>query len=269
MNKLLGFLNIVALVITLIMNGLSQSDFFPTPIGELGQSRAVFFLPSAYVFAIWGVIYLGLIAFAFYQARHETIRQRVSWYFVLSCAANSIWLVFFLYNRIWESTVAMLVLLFALLMIYTRLQIGVAKVSTQEKWFVHIPFSIYLGWISVATIANFSAALFDAGFVLSFLGISADIWAVIMMSIAGILGISFIVLRHDYAYALVIVWALIGIFARPFDTPAFDVLNQLNVALVHNAALSIAIVLALALGLSAIRELIGRESTNNTKIRAT
>jgi benzodiazapine receptor len=267
MNKLLGFLNVVGLVLVLIMNGLSQSDFFPTPIGELGQSRAVFFLPAAYVFSIWGVIYLGLIAFAFYQARHEEIRQRVSWYFLLSCAANISWLFFFLYNRIWESTIAMLVLLFSLVMIYRRLEIGVRKVSSQEKWFVHVPFSVYLGWISVATIANFSAALFDAGFVLNFLGISADIWAVIMMSVAGILGISFIILRHDYAYALVIVWALIGIFVRPFDTANFAVLNALNVTLVHNAALTIAVVLGLALVLDLSRHLQGNRSSN-TRVRA-
>jgi hypothetical protein len=256
MNKLAGFLNVVALVITLFMNGFSQSDFFPNTVGELGESRAVFFLPAGYVFSIWGVIYLGLIAFTFYQARHEETRERVGWYFVLSCAANVIWLVLFLYNLIWWSTVAMLVLLFSLLMIYTHLGIGLNRVSAAEKWFVHVPFSIYLGWISVATVANFSAALYDAGFVTSMFGISADIWAVVMMLVAAALAFLFVFLRRDYAYALVIVWALVGINARSFEAPNFAPLASLNITLVDNAALIIAVLVGLAILVQLGRDLI-------------
>ncbi len=64
----LQIINIVALVLTLIMNGLSQSDIFPNTVGELGESRAIFFLPAGYVFAIWGLIYTGLIAYVIYPS---------------------------------------------------------------------------------------------------------------------------------------------------------------------------------------------------------
>ena len=121
-STLLKFSNLMALIITLVMNGLSNAPgLFPTPLGELGESRAVFFLPAGYVFAIWGVIYTLLIGFVIYQFRavaekNQTV-ERVGWWFVVSCAANIVWILLFLYNQLWLSTIAMLVLLFALIMI--------------------------------------------------------------------------------------------------------------------------------------------------------
>lgn len=255
----LQIINIVALVLTLIMNGLSQSDIFPNTVGELGESRAIFFLPAGYVFAIWGLIYTGLIAYVIYQARPSErdgqVMQSIGWWFVVSCAANIIWLVLFLYDLVWLSTVAMLALLISLLMIYIRLGIGTKSVSLAEKWAVHIPFSIYLGWISVATIANFSTALYTSGAVTSFIGINADIWASIMLIVAAVLAFAMLYFRRDIAYALVIVWASYGINARPFDTDLYDVLANLNASLVNTISLGIAISVGIgaiiALGYSA------------------
>jgi hypothetical protein len=248
-NTLLKISNLVAIIATLIMNGLSNNTaIFPQTMAELGEKRAIFFLPSGYVFAIWGVIYILLIGFVIYQFRpiateNGTV-ERVGWWFVLSCIANGTWLWLFLYDRVWLSTIAMLVLLGSLLMIYRRLQIGERKVDWQQQWAAHIPFSVYLGWISVATVANFSAALYEADQITSFLGIGADIWAVIMMTVAGILGFLMLWRKLDIAYALVIVWALIGIYARPFDTPLYDILNNLNASLVNTAAIVVAIAVA-------------------------
>lgn len=250
--------NIVALILTLIMNGVSQSDIFPNTIGELGESRAIFFLPAGYVFAIWGVIYTGLIAYVIYQARPSQrdgdVVQSIGWWFVVSCMANIIWLILFLYDLVWLSTIAMILILIALLMIYTRLGIGTKSVSLAEKWAVHIPFSIYLGWISVATVANFSTALYTSGAVTSFIGINADIWAAIMLVVAAILALGMLYFRRDIAYALVIVWASYGIYARPFDTDLYEPLANLNAGLVNTISLGIAIVVGIGaiitLGLS-------------------
>ena len=246
--SILQIANILALVLTLVMNGISQTDIFPQTVGELGESRAIFFLPAGYVFAIWGVIYTGLIAYVIYQARPSQrdgdVVKSIGWWFVISCIANIAWLVLFLYNLIWLSTVAMLVILVSLLAIYTRLEIGKKQVSTAEKWAVHIPFSIYLGWISVATIANFSTALYDSGSVTSFIGITADVWAAALMIVAAILAFAMLYFRGDIAYALVIVWATYGINARPFDTDLFTVLSSLNSNLVNSTALAIAAIVA-------------------------
>ncbi len=248
--RTLAIVNTLAFVAILAMNFLAQSaDIFPYTTTELGESRAIFFLPSGYVFAIWGVIYLGLGAYITYQLRpanyDNPIHEQISIFFIVSCIANVTWLILFLNNLIWESTVAMLVLLASLLAIYTRLDIGRTRVTTLEKWAVHIPFSIYLGWITVATVANFAAALYTSGNVTALLGITADVWAVIMMAVAAVLAALMLIIRRDIAYALVVVWALIGIYTRPFDTPTFEVLSSLNSGLVDTAALVIAIAIAI------------------------
>lgn len=263
--KSLRIANVAALVVTLIINFLSQSastfgvELFPKTVAELGESRAIFFLPAGYVFAIWGIIYTGLIAFAIYQwrAKDSAIDLAVGYWFVVSCVGNSLWLILFLADAVALSTLAMLVILASLVLIYLRLGIGKLAVSTGRLWAVHIPFSIYLGWISVATIANISAALYQGGQVTGFLGISADLWAVIMMAIAFVLTGAMLWMRRDYAFAGVVVWALVGIYARPFTTPVFEVLASQNIGLVDTTAL----VLAIGVGVGIVASVFMRRQT--------
>ena len=170
--------NIIA--VALPLNGLNT--------GEISDRFDIFFVPAGYVFSIWSLIYIGLIAYAIYQAlpgQKENPRLRSMGYlFVFSCLANIIWLFLWHYEVFLFTLVAMLALLLSLIAIYLRLDIGRGQVSTGEKWFVHIPFSIYLGWISVATIANATQLLYYLGW--SGWGISPEIWAVIMLA-AGVI----------------------------------------------------------------------------------
>lgn len=253
-QSVLPIANIVAYVATLVMNFLSQNvglELFTTTIRDLGESRAVFFLPAGYVFSIWGVIYLGLGAYIIYQGRpsqrENPVIDRIGWWFVLSSIGNITWLVLFLNNQIEISTVAIIVILVSLIAIFQRLEVGKAAVSNAERWAVHIPFTIYLGWISVATVANIAAALHDNNSILSFLGINADIWAIVMMGIATVLGLLMVFRRGAIAYALVLVWALVGIYARPFDTALFATLSDQNIGLVNTGALGFAVVIVAAI----------------------
>ncbi len=135
--------------------------------GEISDRFDVFFVPAGYVFSIWGLIYLGLLAYAVYQAlpaqaENPTLRS-IGYLFVLSCLANIAWIFLWHYNLVALSVVAMLALLGLLLAIYLRLDIGRAPVAPAMKWLVHVPFSIYLGWITVATIANITSWLYEVG----------------------------------------------------------------------------------------------------------
>jgi benzodiazapine receptor len=103
----------------------------------------------------------------------------------------------------------MLALLLSLIAIYLRLDIGRVQVSSGEKWSVHIPFSIYLGWITVATIANATQLLFYLGW--NGWGISPEIWAVIMLAAGVLISAAMSLTRADIAYSLVLVWAYVGI----------------------------------------------------------
>ena len=206
------FINIVALVFVLMMNGISEAiPLNGQTSAEISNRLPIFFVPANYVFSIWGVIYTLLIVFIVYQAlpsqRENPYLRKIGYWFALTCVANGTWLVLFHYNLFALSMVAMIILLAALIIIYTRIGVGRGKVSNATRWCIHIPFSTYLGWITVATVANAAYVLYDAkwdGF-----GISGEVWAAIMLVVATIITLTIIVTRRDVAYTAVLLWALV------------------------------------------------------------
>ena len=111
----------------------------------------------------------------------------------------------------------MLGLLVSLIVIYQRLQIARIKVGFPQNLFINLPFSVYLGWISVATVANFSVTLYDLGW--NGFGIAPQVWTVIVLSVAAGIGAAMILLRRDIAFAIVLIWAFAGITVKQIDTP--------------------------------------------------
>ncbi|MFX1235395.1 MAG: hypothetical protein ACFFBY_12680, partial [Promethearchaeota archaeon] len=174
MNKkmILQILNIVSFIAAVIINYLAIS----LPLGygttqELSDAIPNLFVPAGLTFSIWGVIYILLGLFSIYQIRDifksDKIEmpyvEKVSVFFIISNLANLTWILLWHYQLVPLSLVAMLIILVMLLLIYLRLKIGKAEVSKIEKWAVHVPFSVYLGWITVATIANVTAVLVILG----------------------------------------------------------------------------------------------------------
>ena len=180
-------INIVALVFTLVINGISEAiPLNAQTSAQIANRLPIFFVPANYVFGIWGIIYTLLIVFIVYQAlpsqRENPYLRKIGYWFAVTCLANGIWLVLFHYNLFALSMVAMIILLVALIQIYTRIEVGRGAVSNATRWCIQIPFSTYLGWITVATVANAAYVLYDAkwnGF-----GISGEIWATIMLVVA-------------------------------------------------------------------------------------
>ena len=205
---------VLAVIATIAVNGLANALPLNGQLtGEISDRFKVYFVPAGYVFSIWGLIYLGLILFAIYQAlpaqRDNPHLSQIGYLFVFSCLANIVWLFLWHYERFPATAVAMLALLASLIAIYLRLGIGRAAVSTGERWLVQIPFSVYLGWVSVATIANITDVLdylkWDGW------GIRPELWAVIMLVAAAGITAAMIFTRGDMAFALVILWAFAGI----------------------------------------------------------
>jgi hypothetical protein len=207
--------------------------------GEISNRFPVLFTPAGYVFSIWGVIYLGLLAFGIYQLlpsqQNNTRLEKLGYWFFMSNVFNSAWIFAWHYNQFPLSLVIMLGLLVSLLVIYLRLQVGIRQVSTREKWLVNIPFSIYLGWISVATIANFSVVLYNAGW--DGFGFPAA-WTILVLAVGVALATAMVFLRKEVAYPAVLVWAFAGIWQKQSTANA-------SVAMV--AALAALIVLAILL----------------------
>jgi hypothetical protein len=214
--------NVVALIVTIVVNGLANAlPLNGLTTGEISDRFDVYFVPAGYVFSIWGLIYLSLIAFVVYQAlpgqRDNPRLRRVGYLFALSCVANVAWLFLWHYERFPLTIVAMAALLLLLIGTYLRLGIGGSQVSTAETWFVRVPFSIYLGWVTVATIANASQLLVYLNW--GGWGISPEIWTVIMLGAATAITAAVAVTRGDVAYGLVIVWAFVGIAVKHAGTP--------------------------------------------------
>lgn len=201
--------------------------------GEISDRFVVLFVPAGYVFSIWGLIYLGIIAYAVYQAlpvqaTNQSLR-RIGYLFVCSSMANIAWILLWHYELFPWTVLAMLALLGCLIAIYLRLDIGRTQVSSSMKWLVQIPFSIYLGWITVATIANITSLLsyweWDGW------RISAEAWTLIMLIAATLIGAAISLTRGDVAYALVLIWAFAGIALKHSDTSSVATAAWLAVAI--------------------------------------
>lgn len=214
--------NILSVLLALAVNiAASALPLNGQNTGEISDRFKVYFVPAGYVFAIWGIIYIGWIAFAIYQAlpahKQEPRLRALGYLFALSGVFNAAWLFCWHYNRFGLSVLVMLVLLGLLIAAYLKLDVGRRAVSAVEKWCVDIPFSVYLGWITVATVANISDWLYSVRW--SGFGIAAPAWAVIMLIVATLLGGLMAWRRRDAGYQFVLVWAFVGIAAKQAATP--------------------------------------------------
>ena len=228
---------IAATIVTVVINFLSA--FLPLngqDPGDISDMFEVFFVPAGYVFSIWGIIYLGLLAYTVYQAlpaqRDSALLNRVGWLYIGTCAANSIWLFMWHYLVFSASIVFMVALLVLLILIYLALGTGRTKVGAAMRWCVRVPFSIYLGWITVAN----ATSLFNYWGWGNGLDTAAAIWAVIMLAVATVLAVLMSLRHGDIAYVAVIVWAFVGIAVKHSGN-----------ALVATAAYVLAAVAALSL----------------------
>lgn len=214
--------NALSVVLALTVNILASAlPLNGQNTGEISDRFDVYFVPAGYVFAIWLVIYIGWIAFAIFQflpAQKEYPRLRnLGYWFALSGVLNAAWLFCWHYNLFGLSVLVMLALLGTLIVSYLKLDVGSKPVSTGEKWAVDIPFSVYLGWVSVATIANITSWLYSIDW--NGFGIPPQVWAVIMLAVASLLGALMAFRRQDAGYLLVFVWAFAGIAVEQADTP--------------------------------------------------
>lgn len=241
-SKIRRILMIVSFLVTLVVNGLANAlPINGLTTGEVSDRFDVLFVPAAYVFSIWGLIYLLLIIFGIYIVTKKGLENEdidsIAWWFVASNIFNAAWIIFWHYEQFPITMIVMLGLLISLIAIYLKLGIGKKERALIEKLVVAAPFSIYFGWITVATVANAGNLLF----VLGWRGgpISEPAWTVIMIIIASVLGGLMIFLRNEIAYPLVITWAFVGIWVK----------QQGNYNFVAITALIFAILIAaLALG---------------------
>jgi translocator protein len=239
------FAVIFTTIYALVFNGAANAiPLNGLNTGQISDSFNVLFVPAGYVFSIWGLIYVGLLAFTIYHSlpaqRSNPLLRRVGWLAVLASIANGTWIYFWHFGYYALSLVTMLVLLVSLVSIYLRLDIGRRSFKPVERWSVAAFFSVYLGWITVATMANITDLLYFLNW--DGFGIPALTWALILLVsgvlVAGIMATT----RRDAAYLLVLVWAFAGISVRFINLPV------MNVAGFAAAGLVLVILIASRLG---------------------
>ncbi len=214
----------LAILGTLVVNTLS--NFFPidgNTVADLanGPLGGVLITPANYAFIIWGVIYVGLIAYAWYQSqpkhRGQRIIKRINCCLLLACVAQIAWIYLFTLQLYWLSVLAMIVILLALIAAYSELIGRQHHLNNRRSLWVDAPISIYLAWISVATVVNIASALYASG--IQTLWLSGTDWTAIMLVIANLIAGLAIWQRRDLLFALVFIWADVAIAQRHQTLP--------------------------------------------------
>lgn len=213
---------ILSLVLTLVVNVLANAlPINGLTTGEISDRFPILFVPAGYVFSIWGLIYLALIGFAIYiitpKGRQDAKVDAIAWWFVAANLFNTAWILLWHYLQFTLTLIPIFGLLISLSAIYLILGIGSAKRKLVQKLVVELPFSIYLGWATVAVVANVSQALYFNGWRGG--PLSEPLWAFIMLLVASLLGVLMIFLRKEVAYPLVLTWAFVGIWIKQSGEP--------------------------------------------------
>ncbi len=217
----LSILNLLGFLGTVVVNALATIlPINNITTGELSDLYPNLFVPEGLTFAVWGLIYVLLGILVIYplipRVRRDPQKvdfvRRIGPLFFISCLANIGWIFAWHYQILPLSLVFMLILLGCLLAIYLRLKVGKSGAAKAERYFVHLPFSVYLGWITIATIANVTALLVNINW--GTWGLGEQFWAVAVIIVGIAITLSILFTRRDIYYSLVVDWALLGILLK-------------------------------------------------------
>jgi len=215
-------LNIIGFLLVVVVNALANA--LPIAGKNTGEVSAIYpslFTPAGFTFSIWGVIYLLLLIFVVYQAKGlfgrpnkdvSKVVSNIGFWFFISCLANASWIFVWHHQMITLSVLIMLVILFSLIKIYLNLDIGKRKIDNKQRYLIQMPFSVYLGWITVASIANNSIFLINIGW--NGLKLDPEFWTILMIAAATAISILMLIKRNDVFFGMVILWALYGIISK-------------------------------------------------------
>ncbi|WP_039042464.1 hypothetical protein [Sporosarcina sp. ZBG7A] len=222
-RKKFGKMSLVVLVtylLMIVMNYLANAlPLNGMTTGEVSDSYSNLFAPAGYTFAIWGLIYVLLAFHVIYQLgffrsgeRSEVtqLMKKIAVYFSISSVANALWIVAWHYGKLGTSIVLMLIILVSLIII-NGMTVK-ADLSFKEKFFIRLPFSVYFGWITVATIANITAYFVSIDW--NGFGLSDQTWTVIILLVGTIIGIATLLKNWVASYGFVLVWAYVGIYNK-------------------------------------------------------
>eukprot|EP01125_Pyxidicula_operculata_P021348 TRINITY_DN8176_c0_g1_i1.p1 TRINITY_DN8176_c0_g1~~TRINITY_DN8176_c0_g1_i1.p1 ORF type:complete len:317 (-),score=16.10 TRINITY_DN8176_c0_g1_i1:62-1012(-) len=243
----LQIFNLLSYVIMISLNVIANVyPFNGNPNNVISAKYPTSFTPAGYAFSIWSLIFLAMGAFNIYQVlprnrKSDGFVSKISIALIINQLVNGTWNIAFAYEVLPLSLVMMFTILITLIFIYVRLEIGknlgatslyfcslcskekkqgvyeaqhTVKESLIDFWCLQFPFSIYLGWISVATIANFAVLLVSEGY-----NSWSEGWSILMQCVAVILAGLMLLFHLDVSYSSIISWALVAIGVGQSDKP--------------------------------------------------
>ncbi len=212
----LAMITVNALANILPINGMTT--------GDISNKYENLFAPAGITFSIWGLIYLLLAAYVIYQfgffqkdLNKDGLFIKIGPYFIISSLANILWIFSWHYDLIWLSVIFILLLLFCLIKIADILK--KENLSIKDKFFIQAPFSVYFGWITVATIANITTFLVSINW--NGFGLSDSFWTILILIVGAIIGIIRMLKDKDKIYGLVFIWAYLGILIKHTSETGF------------------------------------------------
>jgi hypothetical protein len=245
----LSVLNLIGFLGTVIVNGLANAlPLNNKTTGELSDQYPNLFVPAGLTFSIWGLIYILLAIFVIYgliiairkDTQKSSFIENIGVLFFISCLANIGWIFAWHYEILPLSLVLMLVILGSLITIYLRLRIGKSDAITIVKYLAHLPFSVYLGWITIATIANVTALLVNINW--NMFGLGEQFWAVAIIIVGITIALSVLFTRKDIFYCLVTDWALLGILLKRLADSTTPVQSVIVITIVGMVLISVGII---------------------------
>lgn len=208
------FINALANILPI--NGIST--------GDVSDKYSNLFAPTGFTFSIWGLIYLLLGAYTIYQLglfnnnTEEKLIKNINKYFIISSWLNFLWILAWHYDLIFFSVLIIILILLCLIKIADYLK--KEKLTTKERVLLSWPFSIYFGWITVATIANITTWLVATSW--NGFGFSNLTWLILVLLIGAVIGVKRAVQDRNIPYMLVFIWAYFGIWFKHTDPNVFN-----------------------------------------------
>ena len=216
------FIKILVTITFLCMVAVNAAaDIIPingVTTGEVSEKYKNLFTPAGFTFAIWGLIYFMLLLYTLYSLGffHRgknidgSLLNEIGLYFSISSVANIGWILAWHYFNIPLSMLLMVIILVCLIIINS--EINKFPLTKREQFFLSLPFSIYFGWITVATIANASALLVSLNW--NGFGLLPEVWTVIILFVGAAIGLVTEIINKDIAYGLTLIWGYTGILVN-------------------------------------------------------
>ncbi|WCM41826.1 tryptophan-rich sensory protein [Flavobacterium sp. CBA20B-1] len=220
-KKVIIYLNFISLLATILVNYLLNTGTMNSnTMKSISDSYFNMFTPAGYAFSIWGIIYLLLIAhtiYSFYQLtkkNNSSIIDSIGLTFIATNVVNCLWVYFWLNDAILMCLILMIVLLILLLRILLNSQQLQPKIAVRNL-FITCPFAIYVGWVSVALIANTAVWLTKIEWKPIFF--TEVGWTILMLIIAGIIGVYISWKYNAIAFGVAVAWGVAAVAVSNFN----------------------------------------------------